>query len=62
MVMPRGALKVAAIPTPFAPPATPLPASVVTAVVPILTARMRLFSQSATYSTPLLCHTAEEGC
>jgi hypothetical protein len=61
MAMPRGALKVAATPTPLAPPAVPLPASVLTALLARLMARMAWLFQSTTYSTPLVCQAAVVG-
>ena len=58
---PRGEEKVASAPTPLLPPAVPLPARVLTAAVAVSTRRTRLFCQSATYNSPLGCHTAEVG-
>ncbi len=66
--MPRGWLNVAAVPTPFEPPAAPLPARVATIAVATSMRRMRWFPQpwhpphpSATNTVPLGCHTAPVG-
>ena len=65
---PRGPAKVAAEPTPSAPPAAPFPASVVTAALATSMRRMALLfpvpvqpQLSATKSSPLGCHAALVG-
>ena len=48
-------------PSPSLPPAVLVPARVDTLAVKMSTRRTRLLIQSPMYSTPLECHTAEEG-
>ena len=60
--MPIGHWKVAALPTLSTLPAVPFPASVVTLLVAITTARMRLFEKSATkIILPVLSTATPEG-
>jgi hypothetical protein len=58
---PRGELSAAAVPAPFAPPATPVPTKEVTFAVVMFTLRTRWFDESPTNRTPLGCQAALVG-